>query len=438
MNQRMTKVAVCFILAVALALSTCACTSPVNPGETTASAATESRKYLSESALIQQIALAVNGSIDSVTVFNNIPDRQHDKISADQFQRYIKLLRRGVIGKVVSFAAMTDADLAVMREQVLSRMPAQNDLATRTMGYWLNIGDNGIAVDQLAIYCQRNEEGNAYLDSSWMEQILKITDFYNLYFDAIDQRDTEALDELLRPTVPENEARAAIARSLSWFYRYQVETETSEFRMLSARIDGISFAETLVSAISPVNTSNREIEFVPQLDGTITVNDFLPSELEQDDMVIKQGDDVLFRVGGDPKSSQYTVYSSPLENKIGKPVLHDDTTCVLQENGKSLIQLNYASMDLTIEGTCNSTHTRWYGRVLSVTLKSPDYNLGAGLKVGEPAEKLYAQYPFISVGNRSATVKLNGSEVELKASVSDGFITALRLTVNTPFTATSQ
>ncbi len=431
MKQRLLRAAGAVVLALAVGLMTTACLAPVKTtGESSAAPATESRKYLSESALIQQIALAVNGSIDAETVFDTIPERQRNKLTVDQFQRYISLLRRGVIGKVVSFAAMTDSDLAVMREQVTSRMPAQKALITLTQGYWLNIGDNGIAVDQLAIYYQRNDEGNAYLDNTWIEQILKIGDFYNLYFDAIDQRDTDALAELLRATVPENVARTAIARSLSWFYRYQVESETSEFRMISARIDGISFVEQLVNGLGLNNTLSRTIDFAPQMDGTITVNDFLPSELDVQDTEINQGEDFLFRVGGELGSTQFMVYSTALENKIGKPAVHNDTNCILQDSGKSLIQLNYAGLDLTIEGTCYSDHTRWSGRILSVTLKSTDIALGSGLKVGDTAEALYRKYPFISVGNHSATGIMSGGEVELKASVTDGYITALRLSLN--------
>ena len=90
-----------------------------------------------------------------------------------------------------------------------------------TLG-WLSTISRSIA--------RENDEGNAYLDNTWIDQILKVGDFFNLYFDALDQRDTAALEELLRPTIHEDEARVSIARNLGMFYRYQVETETSEFR----------------------------------------------------------------------------------------------------------------------------------------------------------------------------------------------------------------
>lgn len=118
-----------------------------------------------------------------------------------------------------------------------------------------------------------------------------------------------------------------------------------------------------------------------------------------------------------------------LENKIGKPAVHNDANCTLQENGKSLIRLSYDGLDLTIEGTCYN-HIRWRGRVLSATLTNSKFRLGSGLKVGNAVSTLYEQYPFISVGSRSATGKMASGEVELKASVIDGAINVLRLTVD--------
>ncbi|NCA98645.1 MAG: hypothetical protein EOM08_11250 [Clostridia bacterium] len=417
---------VVLLLATLLVLMT-ACTQPALTRSTTAPVVTESGKYLSSSALAQQLALAIGGNLDIQTAFQTIPERQRESVTADQFQRYVLLLRKGVPGRIVSLVAMNDNQIETVRQQVLDRLPGQQELTARTIGFWLNIRDSGIIGDRIELYCQMDEEGIAYLDSSWISQILLLDDFTNLYFDAIDRQDVDSLSELLRHSIPDDLARQAISSRLVWFYRNQVETETAGFRLQTIRIDGLSFAEKLLTSVSPGNSMTRTIELIPQADGTFLVDDLLPSELNLTDTDILLDDAPVLRIGGDTNSALVTLYSVPFEVITGKPVLHDDSNCSLLESGKSLIQLRYEGLELTVEGDCYNNHSRWRGRVLSVRLTSDKFSLGTGLKVGMPASTLYAQYPFISVGDKVAIGQMESGEVALSAEIENGVVTSLRL-----------
>lgn len=414
------------LLLVTLLLMT-ACSQPVLTQSTSGPVVTESGKYLSSSALAQQLALAIGGNLDIQTAFLAIPERQRESVTADQFQRYVLLLRKGVPGRISSLVAMNDNQIETVRQQVLDRLPGQQELVARTIGFWLNIRDSGIIGDRIELYCQVDEEGIAYLDGIWINQILRLDDFTNLYFDAIDRQDMDSLSELLRHSIPDDLARQAIARQLVWFYRNQVETDTSGFRLQTIRIDGLSFDEKLLSSIGSYNTLTRTIELIPRADGTFLVDDLLPSVLNVTDTDILFEENPILRIGGDTNSALVTLYSVPFETITGKSVLHDDSTCTLLENGKSLIRLRYEGLEITVEGDCYNNHSRWRGRVLSARLTSDKFYLGTGLRVGMPASSLYDQYPFISVGDKVAIGEMESGEVALSAEIENGFVTSLRL-----------
>lgn len=412
-----------------LAFCSVACAGQQPPEATSPAALTESDDYLSESALIQHLALAINGQEDFATAYQAIPQDQRDGLTEDEFQRYMRLLRRGLSDRVLSFSAMSSEDLTTVQEKMRTQLPQQRQLIDSTRGYWLHFGSNALTTERLAIYCQVNAEGRAYLDRDWVAQIVRLGDFSNLYFDALDQRDETALSELLVPTLADRIARKSIAYSLSNFYRYQVESTTDEFLLLDARIDLLSFKESLLVAIGPRQDMTRSVEFTPTPEGAFAVKDWLPEQLNEEDADIYLDDKLLIRIGGEISSSFVTQTSSTLERKLGKPVLHDDSNCTVQEDGKSLLRLSYDGIELTILGEC-SDHYYWRGQVISATLTGSSFRLGSGLRPGNPAELLYARYPFISVGPRSALAELPGGEVELKASIETGFIKSLRLSVD--------
>lgn len=437
MNARLQKPALLrlsLLLSVLVLLSglvfcSVACSGQQKPDVTNPAVLPESSDFLSESALIQHLALAINGQEDLATAYQAIPQDQRKGLTEDEFQRYIRLLRRGLPDRVLSFSAMSPSDLKAVQEKMLTQLPQQRQLINSTRGYWLHFGNNALTTERLAIYCQVNPEGRAYLDRDWIAQVVRLGDFSNLYFDALDQQEDTALSELLVSTLPDQTAREFIAYNLINFYRYKVESTTDAFLLLEARIDLVSFQENLLVPIGPRQDMTRSVEFSPTPEGAFAVKDWLPDVLNEGDADIYFNDKLLIRVGGVLSSSFVTQSSSTLERKLGKPLLHDDSNCSVQENGQSLMRLSYQGIDLTILGEC-SDHYYWRGHVISATITDPSFRLGSGLGPGNPEELLYARYPFISVGQRSALAQLEGGTVELKASIESGFIKSLRLSVD--------
>lgn len=404
------------------------CASAAGDTGTTAPAVADTDKQIGEAALIQHLISAIDGQEAIDFAFAAIPSAQRSDLTADEFQRYILLLRRGLTDKVVSFEPMQPKALEKVQSELLIKLPQQRQLIAQTRGYWLNFNENNYSLNQFGVYYQVDTKGRAYLDRSWISQILRIGDFARLYFNALDQRDAAALSDLLAPTLPDLDARTAITRSLQYFYRYQVDSATPEFVMLDARIDLMRFSENLSVAIGPKLETIRTMKFTPTPDGAVLVDDWLPSKLAAEDTDVFLNDALLFRMGGDPKSSLVTVSSTVIEKKLGKPLLHDDSNCTLQEDNRSLIRLSYNGIDITVLGECRN-HYYWRGQIISATLKDPSFRLGNGLRPGDAASRLYDSYPFISVGTRAATLTSTAGEVELKASVEEGSVKALRLSV---------
>lgn len=425
---RVATLTLLLILAFGLPLGTSGCTTSDQTVESTAPVIAKSNDLLSETELVQIMTEAIDERIPLDTAYRSIPEAQRDKLTEDEFQSYIRFLRRGVMDRVISFIAMNDETLRSIQEQIVASQPAQRDLALRTRGYWLNIGNERVILEQFAFYYQIDKDNNAYLDHNWISQLLQLSDFCRLYFDALDTRDAVAFNELLRPTILDDKARLAISSSLNSFYQFNVDTASNEFRMLTARIDGVTFDEGLTVGIGPNGSKTRTIGFSLNTDDQVIVDDRLPSELNQIDSEVYLDDNLLIRVGGDPNASFYTTNSSTLERRIGKPDFHDDTNCTIQPDGQSLIRLIYDGIELTISGECQN-HYYWKGHVISATITSPKFRLGSGLRTGNPADKLYESYPFISVGTRAATVITDSGEIELKASIVDQTVNALRLSV---------
>ncbi|MDD2534793.1 MAG: hypothetical protein PHC86_08875, partial [Eubacteriales bacterium] len=102
-----------------------ACKVPVEPTASTAPVVADTKNLITETELIQLMAEAIDGSIDLATAYRAIPANQREALTEDEFQRYIRFLRRGVSSAIVSFAPMTVESLDSIRDQIINNQPSQ-------------------------------------------------------------------------------------------------------------------------------------------------------------------------------------------------------------------------------------------------------------------------------------------------------------------------
>ena len=122
----------------------------------------------------------------SLLPYDRIPDRQKDGLTLDQFQQYIRLLRRGISGNVTSFSEMSEDEITAVRSQIGEQLPEQADNLDTLSGFWIHYQETGRVVEKFAIYVRESEGQSPDLYGDWARQILDLQDLAMLYFDALD------------------------------------------------------------------------------------------------------------------------------------------------------------------------------------------------------------------------------------------------------------
>ncbi len=385
---------------------------------------------LSANQLAQQIADAVRSDSNVTDAFNNIPDKQKDGLSLDEFQQYVRFLRRGVAGAVTSFSEMTEGELEMVQQKIVNRLPEQADQLADLAGYWIHFQERENFPGKIGVYVRQPQNQAADLFADWVRRILELKDLAALYFDAIDRHDQEALAFLLQSADLPNEVIQIRADRLIDFYSNNITSRSAEFRLTYAEIDGIGFEEFGIINPDQSQSVSRQIELLRRPDSGFYIDDILPEVMQAQDQMIYYDNQQLLQLGFLDSGEPVQVQSGDLESIIGPPLLHDDTVCVTTSSGVQRLSLEYDSaLELRAEGAC-FRHSRWSGQIKYLRLESPNTRLGSGLKPGDTKDKLLLKYPFIEEAGYLIRSKLDKGNIKLRFIMEDEKIAAIELTVN--------
>jgi hypothetical protein len=379
--------------------------------------------------LVQKIADAIQNDANVTSAYESIPDRQRDGLTLDQFQQYIRLLRRGVSGNVTSFSEMSDDDISAVRDQIENQLPDQADRVSDLSGFWIHYQESGRVADKFAIYVREREGQSPDICGAWVLQILDLQDLATLYFDALDRYDEDALSFLLQPRDLPDDIIALRAARLIRFYRYNITTRSAEFKVIYARIDRIGFEEFGIINPDQSQAVSRKIELVRQPDGGYFIDDILLEVMNGEDLQVYYQDLLLLQMGQAEDGEPVQIRSGDLESIIGAPVVHDDTVCVTAANGVQRLDLTYQSLELKAEGSC-FRHSRWNGQVTYLKLITPDCSIGSGLSPGDSLDDLLRQYPFAREAGYVIRGKSDTGNITLRFIVDDEQIEAIELTLS--------
>lgn len=382
--------------------------------------------YLSVHELVQKLADAMRNDNNVTTAYDSIPDRQKDGLSLDQFQQYIRFLRRGVTGNIISFSEMTDQEITDVREQVTLQLPEAAEGVAGLSGFWIHYQEFGRAEEKFAIYVREQVDQSPDLHADWVNQILDLQDLAMLYFDALDRFDQEALTVLLQPRDFPDDIIDLRAEMLIRFYRNNITSRSTEFKVTHARIDRIGFEEFGIINPDQTQAVSRKIEIIRQADSRYNIDDIVPEVLHDEDLQIYFEEKWLMQLGQTEENEAVQVNSGDLESIIGAPLLHDDTVCTTAPNGSQKIELAYLGMKLKAEGTC-FRHSRWNGQVSQLTLSSPTFQLGSGIGPGDTEADLLRHYPFARESGYIIRGKTALGNVMVKFNLNEGIITSIDL-----------
>lgn len=378
--------------------------------------------------LVQSLVLAVDNRTPVGSIYENIPARQRTGLSLSAFTRYTVLIRRAVKDSVTAIAIPDEDQQAAYVAQTSAQSDVIASLAADSVFFHLRYLDENRRESAFTVAVQIDEEGLPSLTPEWIDAVLRLYDFIELYYSAIVDDNVPALQALLRQgeTLPlsdvmdkalENKSHAAIS-----FYDRRVTTAPLDYKLIAV-VPGAASVEHYAT-VSPgsARRENRLVTF-SDTNGKVSVNDRVPSELSADDLQIFHNGDKLFTVG----SPDDPAVSAEIEARLGIPLSHNDQNC-RQQNGQSVFTFHYRGLTLNGEGTCDR-HTSWEGTVLAVNLTYSEFALGSGLQVGMPASELYVRYPFARESNYLLTGTINDKEASLAVQVEQGYITKLSLSM---------
>lgn len=381
-------------------------------------------RRLNEIEMIKLLTSAVRGDQDLTIYYNSISSRQLNGLTLDEFHQYIRLLRRGISGDIHSFTVMDESDLEEQKKLMLAVLPDQQELIDASIAYWIVYRQSGRNDESFAVFLQLDRDGQVYLSSTWIRQILALSGYANLYFDALDKSDSSALAFLIDQDDADNSVIEAKANFLVEFYQNNISSRTSEYSLKMARIDSIAYDQFGIINPDMTQSVSRTVTFSIDNNGSMKASDNVINVLAREDLKILLNGEPLFTVAARSNDSFERVWSYRLEQATGKPFLHDDSNCKPYVDGVDLINLSYNGINISAQGDCQD-HDSWNGIIRSLSMTNAMYHTGSGLRPGQPVEELLIRYPFASQNGFRLRTQVEGGTVTMNVTVEDDVITKI-------------
>lgn len=386
--------------------------------------------HLSIYSLVQKVVDSIRTDSETEAMFNSIPSHQRGSLSLDEYQQYIRVLRRGITADISSFSIMTDEEMLSYQEMILEQRPDQRELAEQMQGVWLYFREIGRKEEQFELFIHEDEEGLPSLSSDWIRQSLRLVDLAVLYFDAIDRSDKEALAILLsneHDAMP-SEILQVKAQRIIDFYRNNVSSRTSEFRITHIRIDSIGFEAFGITNPDQTQSVSRIIELRAGEDNRFFIQDVIPDVLNVLDLNVFFDEQYLFQFAETEDGQPLLVRSNHFESIVGEPLVHDDTTCETSGNIQRFT-LEYDSLIIKAEGTC-FRHSRWEGLVQKIILHDDRCRLGSGLRPGHTLDEVLRRYPFADDSDFQISGRFSGGFVRMKIHMTGDLVEKIELSLS--------
>lgn len=384
------------IVVLALAISGCSVISSLSlPGRDNGRIPGDSGEngYLSIYDLVQKLADSIRNENEIENIFSSIPSRQKDGLTLDQYQQYIRLLKRGITGDITSFSLMSEKEIAEQRDLMLVNLAEKEDLILSMQGAWLYYREVGRAETRFPVFVAEHTEGFNTLSKQWVQDILALYDLARLYFDAIDRSDPAALAVLIRSDDRPADILIKKAGRIIDFYHNNISSRTTEFFVTKARIDSLGFEQFGITNPDQTQSVSRNIEFIARSGQGYTINDVIPDIINLQDLDIYFNQQLIIQFAALEDDEPVIVRSNTLESIIGEPLVHDETNCVNIAGGNQRMTLEYENLELMAEGSC-FRHSRWEGQVKNLVLLDNWSALGSGISPGDSIYDILRQYPF--------------------------------------------
>ncbi|MDO5737848.1 MAG: hypothetical protein Q4P65_01175 [Eubacteriales bacterium] len=372
--------------------------------------------------LVQAIVSAINGDSQAKSVYLALSNRHVKNLSVDEFNEYIRAFRLIEDAKVISVSRLAVAAEEELRDSLEHRLPLLTEAIEETIFYELYFNLSELNNVNFTLGIQLDESGEPYLDGDWVRSILRVSDYAQLYFEAIDKGDKDDLAWLLSTsTSPALGDRAEEfsrekAKLILRFYRNNVTTEAVKSKLLSILPGKLTFGQNY--RINQYTTAERELEIREEY-GNIVVREAIREELRPVDRILYVQGERVFT--GDQSGKFRLISSENISAKLGgvKRIYRNDP-----DNSTQFI-VEYVGIALKVDGEFDYKKRYWKGEVQEIIIDSPRFSFGPQLRVGMPAGEFFLRYPFAGETDYTMEAPYMRGKVNLTVQFSSGEIDKL-------------
>ena len=355
--------------------------------------------------LAQALVFAVNDNELVPAVIESLPTASLKGIDEGLLRSYVRALAPEEGKKVQNFEILSEEEQKKCRDLIVNSRPELTEKALRSVFFHLNYVDQednrndgpGRLSNVLAI--QQNTKGESLIDKEWVEAVVSLHDFAELYFAAIadgikSSANAGSLAYLIsqgempfRSAIPRSFARKKAEETID-YYRRVVNTEPTLSHCLYVLPGQASFLQDYqygehLSAV-------REVVF-KEKGGKLSVHEAIPIRFGVDEAKIHiMGEDLFSGLG------RGIFRTSISENDIHPLAGPVDSIEEIEGNHQSLWRVHYYGLTMDIRGSADPESGSFRGSLEKIEFSSRIYSFGEGIHVGLQEGELYSQYPFLA------------------------------------------
>lgn len=356
-------------------------------------------KNLDRQSLTRELVSCVTDNDKIEYVYNLIPTGQLDGMSFSTFDAYIRALSRMIPSdfEVISFRFLSDSERTDKIDSIRTYAGEFDTLLQDTYPVELIYKDEMDTDQPIYLYIQEDAGGTPYLSSQWVSGCMQIYDVAALYFQALQEQKTQAVEELLRDgQVPEDGLLSSQVidyktKELTEYYRIKVQSDYADYRILVFNLGQFIFLQPEVLDANSQEYQTRSVRFVRSVTGGVSIRDSVNKDLESQCLYLYHLGKKTIKIGDRADSKQFgELFGDPI--MIARLPAADTT---LNPTADKEISIYYSSATVTVLGSLYDDDT-WDGRIVRIRLRTTDqdYSLGTSILAGMTRDDLLMLYPF--------------------------------------------
>lgn len=362
--------------------------------------------------LVQALAAGISDPSLIPEIYESMSQPMLDGLSFEQFRQYIMALRPTGQERILSYERLEPATAEALQHSIVLREPQLANVAAHSKFFSLAYERKAVTRKDKEASCllavQVREDGSAYVAKPWATAVVRLRDFSQLYFDALQNHDLDSLSFLLeigsRPFAQGDWKAYTSLRAafINDFYLDEVTTEpAASFLQSLLPGEAIFTQEQRLSSL----TGTREVA-IRELSGSFYVREPIRQSILEEDQELRIFNAPLF-----PEQIGYPT------GIIDQDSLHPLAGLPLEiralEGEAETYLIRYFGMEMHLMGEVDIAQKSFRGRIRQLRFDSRIFQVGPVLRVGEASATLFMRYPAIQENDFSLKDRQGLTPVQL-------------------------